>query len=204
MSNKVIGKINTYVIIYGYSCASSSAVERFLAKEEVTGSNPVSRSTTKGYRLMNDSIDIPQVQSTNENLPLSIKLTGWFHILIVPLYTIYLSWFVGAVSTLTKGMVGKPTQFFNTSVEPIFYLIFFLILGLASALLAILLGVGILRRKRVAWFMVLVLNILNLFLSFILTFNSIENLESLADVPILLLNSLIIWKLIEHRRLFGI
>jgi hypothetical protein len=149
---------------------------------------------------MNDPIAQTETKPVaNMELPLSMKLIGWYHTIFVPIYVVLISWFMGA---LAGGFTfGKRSNFLGMYVESDFYLKFFLVVGVLLALMAALIGFGLLKKNKISWFLVLIINVLGLSSVVPLVTNSIENLKY---IPALIVNALIVWKLVEHRRLFGI
>jgi hypothetical protein len=155
---------------------------------------------------MNDPIAATETKPiTNTELPLSIKLIGWYYILIMTPLVGYLGVIIATVVMFVV-FLGEPDIFWESHfvfgrrlvVQDLFLLPFILL-----ALVPLFAGIGLFRKRKLAWYVAL--SLILLVLSAI-----IEMAGSMADINLIILvfifivNLLVVWKLIQHRRIFGI
>src|SRR3989344_4296936 len=133
---------------------------------------------------MNDPIQNskPKPTPAAAPLPLSIKIIGWYHIaLTLPIIVV-------------SYVAGGLTEFLATSgkYEANYIVIILLIIGILFAAVPLLVGIGLFKKNKIAWYVAVIFNALG-FLSLSI------NLWSVLWV---IINALIVWKLAEYRRIF--
>lgn len=122
----------------------------------------------------------------DKNLPTSLNVIGWVDTaigIIVVLTGLFLAAGIGLLSALFSKVVGIAAG--------IFVGVWVIVIGT----LLVFLGQGILRKNKAAWVIGVVVAVLGVFAAL--------SRRQGTDVVLLVWNVFIIWKLYEHRKLFG-
>lgn len=149
---------------------------------------------------MNDPIAGAKTQSKTEDktkTPLSIKLIGWFHLIILPVILIisalWISFFGGMMMHTSSDLLSEFPYF-----AP------FIIVSL-------ILGLGILKLNKIVWIIVMGYSglimlgtLVNLLIVLIGRDFPDESFLVYLTFVVLVIFGFIIWKLVQHRRIFWI